>query len=237
MPFIEIVKKILGSDGNIKEFFRVLSSRWIIWSDPQRFLANYTFLEGCGIVGPQLALILKRQPNVFLMQESKLRELVSRVSDLGFPLGSKMFAHGIYAVNGLSKETTKKKLDLVCSFGFSEGECLEMFVRAPLLFRASEEKLKFGIDFFLNTVEFKKLLLIHSPWVLMCSMEKRVIPRFKVLQVLKSKRLFNREPSFYIMLQCTEAAFLENFILRFKDDAEELLVAYKGHDLSVEEES
>ena len=235
VPCIEIVQKILGDDKNKNHMIRVFSFGWVLW-EPKRLLANCAFLEGCGIVGPQLALILKRQPHIFLMEESKLRELVSRVSDMGFSLGSNMFPHAVYVVSGLSKVAIKKKLDLVRSFGYSEAECMEMFRRAPLLFRTSVEKLKFGIDFFLNTMEYKKPVLIHSPWVLMTSMKKRVIPRYKVLQVLKLKRLFKRGPSFYTMLQCTEADFLQNFILRFTDDAEELLIAYTSHMSDSEEE-
>ncbi|PON67934.1 Mitochodrial transcription termination factor [Parasponia andersonii] len=239
IPCIEILKEILGGDESGRDFMQVLKCRWILWSDPQRLLANCTFLESCGIVGPHLALILKREPRIFLMKESELRELVSRVLDMGFLQGSKMFTHGFYIVSSLSEETTKEKLNLVRSFGFSEGECLEMFRRAPVLFRTSKEKLKFGIDFFLNTVEFKKSVLINSPWLLMSSMEKRVIPRYKVLQVLKLRRVFKKEPSFYNVLQCTEAEFLQNFVFRWSDDVDELLVAYMGHrsGSSEEEES
>ena len=96
------------------------------------------------------------------------------------------------------------------------------------MLRASKEKLKFGIEFFLNTVEFKNSMLIQSPSLLMLGIEKRVIPRYMVLQVLKLKKLFEKEPSFYKMVCCTKAEFLGKFVLRFKDDAEELLEAYKG---------
>ncbi|XP_062098243.1 uncharacterized protein LOC133804104 [Humulus lupulus] len=228
VPCIEILKKFFGDNGNNKDFIRILSCRWNLWN-PQRLLANCTFLESCGIIGPQLALIMKRQPHIFTLQDSKLRELVSKVSDMGFTKGSKMFPHGLYAVSGIRDDACKKKLDLICSFGFSEGESKEMFRRSPLLFRTSPEKLKFGIDFYLNTVKLKRSMLIHAPWILMSSMEKRVIPRYKVLQLLKLKRLFKREPSFYSMVLHTEAEFLQNFIFRFKDDANELLEAYMGH--------
>ncbi|KAF4386625.1 uncharacterized protein LOC115707083 isoform X1 [Cannabis sativa] len=228
VPCIEILKNFFGDNGNNKDFIRIFSCRWNLWN-PQRLLANCTFLESCGIVGPQLSLIMKRQPHIFTLEDSKLKELVSKVSDMGFKKGSKMFPHGLYAVSGISDEACKKKLDLICSLGFSEGECKEMFRRSPLLFRTSPEKLKFGVDFYLNTVKLKRSRLIHAPWILMSSMKKRVIPRYKVLQLLKSKRLFKREPSFYSMVLHTEAEFLQNFIFRFKDDSNELLEAYMSN--------
>ena len=79
-----------------------------------------------------------------------------------------------------------------------------MFRRAPVMLRASKEKLKVGIEFFLNTAEFKKSVLIQSPSLLMLGMEKRVIPRYMVFQVLKLKKLFEKEPSFYKMVRFTK---------------------------------
>ncbi|KAB2597293.1 hypothetical protein D8674_000213 [Pyrus ussuriensis x Pyrus communis] len=94
--------------------------------DPEsRLLRNSAYMESCGIVGSQLSMLLKRQPWLFIVQESVLRCLVA-------------------------------KLNLLCDFGFSKDECMEMFRRTPGLLRTSEEKLKFGIDFFLNTIKFKK---------------------------------------------------------------------------------
>ena len=115
---------------------------------------------------------------------------------------------------------------------------MEMFRRAPTLFRASTDKLKFGIDFFMNTVKYDKSMLVRRPLCLISSTENRVIPRFNVLQVIKLKKLLDKEPSFYSVLYMTEEEFLDKFISRFRDDAEELLVAYKGHLLdSSDEES
>ena len=237
VPCIKILKEIYGYDENNKDFIRVLGKcKFDFVTKPQRLSANCAFLESCGIVRPQLSLILKTCPDIFLIKESKLRDLISRVLDMGFPLDSRMLHHALHIVRGFSSETLKRKFDLLGSFGFSESECLLMFRGAPVVFGASKEKLKFGIDFFLNTAKFEKSALIQIPSLLTLSKKKRVIPRYKVLQALKSKKLFEKEPSFCTMLFCREDMFLEKFIFRFKDEAEELLVAYKGHILDSSEE-
>ena len=237
VPCIKILKEIYGYDENNKDFIRVLGKcKFDFVTEPQRLSANCAFLESCGIVRPQLSLILKTCPDIFLIKESKLRDLISRVLDMGFPLDSRMLHHALHVVRGFSSETLKRKFDLLGSFGFSESECLLMFRGAPVVFGASKEKLKFGIDFFLNTAKFEKSALIQIPSLLTLSKEKRVIPRYKVLQALKSKKLFEKEPSFCTMLFCREDKFLEKFLFRFKDEAEELLVAYKGHILDSSEE-
>lgn len=96
-----------------------------------RLLCNIAFLESCGIVGSQLSTLLKRKPRLFVIRESTLRDLVSRVLDMGFLIKWRMLVHAVYAVSGMSGETLSRKLELFRSFGFSEGELMEMFRRYP----------------------------------------------------------------------------------------------------------
>ncbi|XP_059629430.1 transcription termination factor MTERF5, chloroplastic-like [Cornus florida] len=237
-PCIEIFKKILINDDKNRDLVLVLRRcTWVASKEPvSKLLCNIAFLHSCGIFGPQLSMLLKRQPRLFLMKESVLRNLVSRVVDLGFSIGSRMLVHAIYTVSCMSSETFARKFELFGSFGFSKDESMEMFRRAPGLLRTSEDKLKIGIEFYMDILRLKKSVLVHRPAVLMSSMEERVIPRYRVLQILKSKRLLKKEPSFLNVLDLLEGEFLENYISRFEKDVEELLVAYKGHFLDSSEE-
>jgi mTERF domain-containing protein len=140
-----------------------------------------------------------------------------------------MLVHGLYTVSCMSNETFMRKLELFRSSGFSSNECMEMFRKQPGLLRASEEKLKLGIEFFMNTIKMEKSALVRLPVSFMYDLEARVIPRYMVLEILKSKRLLKREPSFIHTLNISEEKFLAKFIAKFRDHAEELLVAYKGH--------
>ncbi|XP_020535589.1 uncharacterized protein LOC105635700 [Jatropha curcas] len=240
VPRIKILQKILLNDENNKDLVKVISRcNWIICSKPESvLLSNIAFLQSCGIIGSQLSKLLIRSPRLFIMRESKVRDLVSRALNMGFSVDSRMLVHALYSVVGVNEGTFERKFGILKSFGFSKHEYLEMFRKAPHLPRTSEEKLKLGIDFFLNTVKFKKEVLVYTPTLLLHSMENRVIPRYKVLEILKSKKLLKKDPSFMNVLHLTDEEFLERFISRFPNEAEELLVAYKGHTLdssSVEE--
>ena len=123
VPCIKILKDIYGYDENNKDFVRVLGKcKFPLPVNPQRLLANCAFLESCGIVGPQLSLVLKTCPTVFVMKESKLRDLISKVLDMGFSLDYGMIHHALYTISLSRNETLKGKLDFLCSFGFSESE-------------------------------------------------------------------------------------------------------------------
>lgn len=230
-PSIDVLKDVLINDVDNHYLFLVIRRCfWIVAKSPDvRLLPNVEYLKSCGIVGTQLATLLRRQPSIFVMPPSKLKDLVSKVLDLGFLTYSKMLAHGLHSFSCISSETFRKKLEIFRSYGFSEKECMEMFRRSPTLLRTSEEKLKLGIEFFLNTIEAEKSVLLFRPSVLMLSMEERVFPRYQVLNLIKSKKLLKKEPSFVQALCLSEASFLEKYIARFPEEAEELLIAYKGH--------
>ncbi|KAL8156235.1 hypothetical protein AgCh_001363 [Apium graveolens] len=71
----------------------------------------------------------------------------------------------------------------------------------------------------------------------MFSMEDRVIPRYRVVEILKLERLLKKSPNFSNVVGFLEDAFLDNFISRFPSNAEELLVACKEHLLQSSEEA
>ncbi|GAY63489.1 hypothetical protein CUMW_226000 [Citrus unshiu] len=231
IPCVEILKKILVNDTNNEDFIRVVSRWKWIPTDKSGLLRNIEYLRNCGIVGSQLSVLLVRQPRLFCYEESKLRHLVSRVLDMGFSINSRMFVYGLQAVSYLSEETFDRKLELFRSYGISKEEFIEMFRKAPGILASSEERLKLGLEFFLKDIEFKKSVLVHNPVCLTLSIENRVIPRYRVFQIVMPRGMLKKKLSFGSMLLLSEENFLKKFVLRFGDDAEELLLAYKGHGL------
>nr|GMD76008.1 transcription termination factor MTERF5, chloroplastic-like [Ipomoea batatas] len=230
-PCIDVLKDILRNDIDNRHLFLVMQRcLWIVMRSPEvRLLPNVEYLRSCGIVGTQLATLLRRQPRLFIIPLPKLKDLVSKVLDLGFLTDSRMLAHGLHSFSSVSGGTFRKKLGIFRSYGFSEKECLGMIRRSPTLLRTSEEKLKLGIEFFLNIIEAEKSVLLCRPSLLMFSMEERVLPRYQVLNLINSKMLLKKELSFVQALFLSEADFVEKYIARFPEVAEELLMAYKGH--------
>ncbi|XP_022774907.1 uncharacterized protein LOC111316931 [Durio zibethinus] len=223
-----LVEPHLGN--NNEDLFKVFNrcNGFIARDGISNLSRNIEYFESCGIVGSQLSKLLMRQPRIFRMRESALRDLVTRVVDMGISTDSRMLVHGIHTLSCLSEQTFKKKCELLKTFGFSDNHCLVLFRKNPAFFRVSEEKMKLGIEFFLNVAKFDRNVLAYKPNLLMSSLEDRVIPRYRVFQIINSKKLLKTDRSFYSILEYTENKFLE-FISRFPDDVEELLMAYKAH--------
>lgn len=236
IPCVNIIKNVLPTE---KDLFLVINrANGIFNRDPERVLkVNLAYLMECGIVGNQLSMLLRRQPRLFIMNLCDLKELVAKAVNMGVSVDSKMFVYALQTLNCMSSETLMRKFQVFYEFGFSEVDCTDMFRKMPGLFRTSAGKLKFGLLFFLNTAKLKKIVIVKHPTCLMNSMEDRVIPRYKVLEVLKSKKLLNKQPSFITVLGLPEDVFLDKFISRFPSNAEELLAAYKERLLEPLEET
>lgn len=54
--------------------------------------------------------------------------------------------------------------------------------------------------------------LVQHPILLACSLEKRVIPRYKVLEILKSRRLLRQDSSLNVAMCYSNRQFLEKYI-------------------------
>ncbi|XP_076942805.1 transcription termination factor MTERF8, chloroplastic-like [Bidens hawaiensis] len=218
-----------NNNNNVNLIRTLRRCNWADIKDPvTRVSNNVEYLEKCGIVGAQLATVITRQPRLLIMGESELKVLVSKVMDFGFSMDSRMLVHAIYTVSCLSEETFERKVELFRSYGFTKGEFKIMFVKAPPLLRVSETKLRSGIEFFFNEVKFEKDVLVRRPNCLMLSLEERVIPRFRVVDIMMGKGILKRQPKFLNVLSMPEGKFLEKFIYKDGDYAEELLLAYKS---------
>ncbi|CAE6260193.1 unnamed protein product [Arabidopsis arenosa] len=187
--------------------------------------------------------LASRQPRIFNVPEEKLRGYVSRALELGFNLNSRMLVHAVLSLSSLSEKTFDRKLKLFVANGFSEDEITDIIRRSPGLIRCAEDKLTLGFEFYMKRMGIEREALVKRPCVLMYNLEKRVIPRLKVLQILREKRLLKEEKkkkkkNIFDIVEMTEKAFLEKYVVRFGDEiAEELLVAYKGHLLNNDDDA
>ncbi|KAJ0975157.1 hypothetical protein J5N97_017122 [Dioscorea zingiberensis] len=114
-----------------------------------------------------------------------------RVEGMGIPRGSKMFVWALNTLRIITKDKLDGKLGVMKSLGWSEADFLSAFQKSPIFLTVSETMLKKKVDFLVNEAGCKPSELAQNPILLMFSLDKRLIPRYHVMQVLKSKSLNN----------------------------------------------
>lgn len=132
---------------------------------------------------------------------------IKQAEDLGFNKGSKEFAYTLRAILGTTKENVERRLQYLSSLGLAE-----VLRRWPPILGISEENVKLQMDFLVKSAGIPLADLVKSPALLGFSLEKRMIPRHRVMEALKSVQEFKTETISPSIFMLTEKRFLEKYV-------------------------
>lgn len=229
LPKLQFWECLLGSREVLLKF---LKKQRLLLGSEKRVNLNLKFLRNeCGISRERVSLVVRKTPRFILQSLDSLRALVRRADEFGVPRHSKTFLWTLFALRKVSRDTVNTKLKLMMKFGLTESEILTAVRMAPSLLGLSQEELHKKMEFFINEVGLMPSCIAHQPTHLLYSLEKRVIPRFRAMEILKSKGLCaNLSLLTYLILP--NPKFIEKFILPNEENVPELLkiisVAGKG---------
>ncbi|GAB2289501.1 hypothetical protein Dimus_023811 [Dionaea muscipula] len=231
---LDFLKSILGSVENARNAVKK-GQRLLYVSLTDILQPNLELLKSYGISDERLQKLLVKDPWSLCYNPERVQEsLVGVEQVLGIPRESGMFFQGYKAMVSLGKRDLELKFELFKRYGWSESDVLVMVKRSPQCLCISEAKLKTGMDFFVNKLGYEIGFLAERAALLAFSMEKRILPRHAIMQVLQEKELLRRNPSIYSVMCATESRFLEAYVLPFKDNLPELYEAYAGGKKSVD---
>ncbi|XP_064985892.1 transcription termination factor MTERF15, mitochondrial-like isoform X1 [Musa acuminata AAA Group] len=223
VPKLEMWESLLGSRELVLKHLK--KTRWLFYSSVEKTLhPNLKFLrDECGIPEERLSLVLRRHPQLILQKPESLRALVARADELGTPRLSRMFVWTLDVLQMLSKETFEAKAELMRSFGWSELEFSSAVRKAPTFVCISLDMLRRKVEFFINVVGYTPSFIASHPNLLLSSLQKTVIPRFRVLEMLNTKGLWTRRGTFLSYVKLSNTKFMEKIVLPYKEKVPELL--------------
>jgi mTERF domain-containing protein len=146
---------------------------------------------------------------------------------LGFDPNKLRFVIAIRSM-AMSKTLWEQKVKAYRSCGLSEDEIYSAFKRNPLFMATSEKKLKKSMSFFVNKLKMKPSLISKKPILILYSLEKRIIPRCSVLQLLMSKRLIKEYTCIYHVFVMSENKFMEKFVSKYQNEVPDVVRAHQG---------
>ncbi|KAA8527475.1 hypothetical protein F0562_034810 [Nyssa sinensis] len=189
---------------------------------------NIGILREVGVPESNIVVLLTQQPRAFMTNTDNFKKIVEEVKKMGFdPLRVK-FVIAIYALRAMSKSVWKKKMEVFKKWGLSEDEVLVAFGKHPWCMITSEDKIMRVMDFFVNKMGWDSSIVAKRPVLLSLSLEKRIIPRYLVYQVLLSKGLIKKDFNLVTMLVCPEKVFLKKKFQRRNGEEQVLKVTFEG---------
>lgn len=189
---------------------------------------NINILREHGVPDSNIATLMHHWPVAVVLEPDRFREVVKKVEDMGFESSKLSFVGAVLAFRSMSESKWESKVDAYKKWGWSEEDFLEAFRRNPWCMRLSEDKIAAAMDLFINKMGSSPRVIAKCPVLLSLSLEKRLIPRFSVYQVLLSKGLVDKEISLIRLFKHPEKKFLQTFVAPYKEEAAELLKVYKG---------
>ncbi|CAL9101471.1 unnamed protein product [Musa textilis] len=223
VPKLEMWESLLGSRELVLKHLK--KTGWFFCSSVEKtLLPNLKFLrDECGIPEERVSLVLRSCPQFISKKPESLRSLVARADELGVPRQSRMFVRTLMALQMVSKESFEAKVELMRSFGWSESEFRSAVRKAPNFLLISLDLMRRKVEFFIYVVGYTPSLIADKSDLLLYSLQKRVIPRFRVTEMLKLKGLWTGQAKFSYILKLSNTKFIERFVLPHKENVPELL--------------
>ncbi|KAK1319134.1 hypothetical protein QJS10_CPB04g00440 [Acorus calamus] len=224
-PSLEFLEGIVGTKEDIIAVIN--RSAYLLNSSvyQKRLMPNISYLQDHGVPASHVSKFLLKRLNMFCMWDpNRFRTSVVKVHGMGFnPLRTTF----LVAVNVVLTSKTKweDKSELYRNLGWSEDDVLSAFKKQPMCMQISEKKIKCVFEFFIGELGWESSSLSRCPVLLCYDLEKRVIPRCAVLQVLLSNGLIKKNMKWTSALIPSEKRFLERFVTKYKEEVPELMRA------------
>ncbi|KAE8650381.1 hypothetical protein Csa_010623 [Cucumis sativus] len=235
IPFFDYIQAVLGTVektvATIKRFPRILGWNLRISVGP-----NIEILKQFGVPDSNISTYLQRQPKVFSTSSIRFKEIVERVTEMGFNPQRLQFIVAVHALRSLTKSSWDKKLEVYRKWGLSEEEFYLAFRKYPWCMALSEDKINDTMDFFINKMGRESSLVARRPSLLSYSLKKRLFPRGYVYQVLLSKGLIKKEKNLDLLFEPPEKRFIEKYINAHKEQVPGLLELYEQKLMNLEDE-
>ncbi|XP_074560250.1 transcription termination factor MTERF8, chloroplastic-like [Curcuma longa] len=228
VPKIEFWQDLLGSKDALVKLFK---NRGILaYNIEKKIQPNIELLRECGLDGPKLASILRSRPLIVAQKADFLKSLIRRAEDLGVPRTSGMFLCTLRALVTVSPEKFNMQMELFRSFGWSDDDFVAAFQKCPTFPLKSSMTLQRTMEFLINEAGYASSYIAIRPILLLMSLERRLIPRHRILATLKSRGHCESDYKATTYMMLSEAKFVEKYIILYKDrypDLSELYASLK----------
>ncbi|XP_042988762.1 transcription termination factor MTERF15, mitochondrial-like [Carya illinoinensis] len=187
-------------------------------------------LRQVGVPQSTFSFLITNFPSTAFAKHTRFAEAIHEVKEMGYDPSKTVFVNAIHVLLSMSRPKLESKLELYKRWGWSKDVALLAFKRHPNCMLLSHEKITKAMDFLVNKMGCSSTDIARNPKVICFSLEKRIMPRCSVVQILIAKGLVKNNLSPSTFIGPCESNFLDRFVIKFQDGVPELQNVYKGKD-------
>ena len=132
---------------------------------------------------------------------TSIKVLLQRLLELGFQRGSSLF------VRGLALICSMRRWNFSRAYGWSEREFLSAFQKRPDILIPSKKAIQDKMEFLVGKAGFEPSYIASGPILLRCSVEKRLMSRYHIMNILKSGELVGEKKNLCTIMRFPEKDF------------------------------
>ncbi|KAM3362793.1 hypothetical protein P3S68_017647 [Capsicum galapagoense] len=225
-PSFDSLKIFMGS--KLQAMTVIKRSPHIFNNIPRSLKRTVQVLHQLGIPDSQLPEFISKAPIVLSINPKKMSTVGLRLKEMGFDVTSPAFRAAFAAMSLLSHSKMESKLETYRSMGFSDDEILNIFRSQPTCMFYSEDSIRRIVAFYVDRLHWSLSYLSQKPVFLLRSLERRVIPRCSVMQVLWSRGIISEVGKLSSILMVSEKEFLQKYVTKYEAEVPDLQAAYHG---------
>ncbi|KAL3517471.1 hypothetical protein ACH5RR_020060 [Cinchona calisaya] len=233
IPSYNFLKSLSLSD---EEIITMMKNYWRIFqSDEEKTIGpKVELLKSLGVPQPAISLLLVHYPSVVHLSFVSFKNCVDKALAMGFDPSVGHFVQAIKAFSRFNKQDFQDLMEVYRRWGFSDDEILSVFRSQPLCMDSSEKKITRAMEFLINEMQWQPSAVVRWPTILRYSLEKRIVPRCKVIKLLIAHNLVEESISFGSFISISEQLFLDRYVENWLNVLPGLLGVYRGGNGMVE---
>lgn len=110
--------------------------------------------------------------------------------------------------------------------GWSKDDIALALSRTPQLVGLTEERVRSHLEFLVGEVGLEIPYIARRPVLMMCSLERRLLPRYCLINFLKARGLLNANYGFYCIAVMGHEMFLKKFVFPYEESVQGLTAAF-----------
>ncbi|KAL2942928.1 Transcription termination factor MTERF9 chloroplastic [Bienertia sinuspersici] len=223
-PAMSLLKRFVSSPEKI--LVTIQRGSWFLTSDWKGFQHNIDYLIEQGLPHDRLEELIVLQPRCLHQDIERIKYAFEMIKTMGVKPNDLKFIHALRVILSLSELSWKRKVKIFESLGWSSDEVISTFTSSPHCLSCSEEKLRRGMDYFVNTLKIDREVIIAYPKILMYSIPKRVIPRYTVWKMLEEKKL-TKTSKFIWVLNKSDKDFMNKYVTKYSSLIPSIVPTYE----------
>ncbi|KAK1295462.1 hypothetical protein QJS10_CPA16g01201 [Acorus calamus] len=189
-------------------------------------LPKEALLRKHGVPASVISKWIMKSPRNLTVCDDRFSEVVAELKMMGFDPSRPSYLYALHTMLGVSSSNWKRKCEAYKNLGWSEDELLKLFKKHPFCIAMSETKLRKAMEFLTKCLGWDICTILKNPCCLAFSMEKRMLPRYKVMQMLLSNGLLKKDFCWSTVFGLNEKNFLKKFVNKYQGEAPKLMNAY-----------